>query len=126
LKKRLLRRICGSVGRISAKEKHSLQNQCKIFPRQNHQHTDLAGSEDLALAGTISKESIDFLTRLIKKNEAVIEDRVELNPPYEKLQRVFGIGKMLALTIMLETGPISRFAKIGNYVSSCCHNCILL
>jgi transposase len=49
----------------------------------------------------------------------VIERKVELKPPYEKLQSVFGIGKILALTIMLETGPISRFAKVGNYVSYC-------
>lgn len=79
----------------------------------------LAGNEDLALAGLVSKESIDFLTRQIKKIEAVIENKVELKPPYEKLQSVFGIGKILALTIMLETGPITRFAKVGNYVSYC-------
>jgi len=79
----------------------------------------LSGNEDLALAGTVSKESIDFLTRQIKKIEAVVEDRVELKPPYAKLQSVFGIGKILAFTIMLETGPISRFAKVGNYVSYC-------
>jgi transposase len=79
----------------------------------------LAGSEDLALAGLVSKESIDFLTRQIKKIEAVVENKVELKPPYEKLQSVFGIGKILALTIMLETGPITRFAKVGNYVSYC-------
>ena len=79
----------------------------------------LAGSEDLALAGMVSKESINFLTRQIKKIETVIEAKVELKPPYEKLQSVFGIGKILALTIMLETGPISRFAKVGNYVSYC-------
>jgi hypothetical protein len=65
------------------KRKAQFLNQCKIFPRQNHQHTDLAGSEYLALADTISKKSIDLLTRLIKKIEAVIENRVELNPPYE-------------------------------------------
>jgi transposase len=79
----------------------------------------LSGNEDLALSGIVSKESIDFLTRQIKKIEAVIENKVELTHPYEKLQSVFGIGKILALTIMLETGPISRFAKVGNYVSYC-------
>jgi transposase len=79
----------------------------------------LAGNEDLALAGTVSKESIDFLTLQIKKIETVVGDRIELRPPYAKLQSVFGIGKILALTIMLETGPVSRFAKVGNYVSYC-------
>ena len=30
-----------------------------------------------------------------------------------------GIGKVLALTIMLETGDIKRFKGVGNYVSYC-------
>jgi hypothetical protein len=57
----------------------------------------------------VSKEAIDFLTRQIRKIAAVIEDKVEL----------------LALTIMLETGPISRFARsattyptVGKYRAS--------
>ena len=79
----------------------------------------LTQNEDLALAGMVSKESIDHLTRQIKKIEAVIEDRLELKPSYAKLLSVFGVGKILALTIMLETGPISRFAKVGNYASYC-------
>jgi transposase len=79
----------------------------------------LSENEDLALAGMVSKESIDFPTRQIKRIEAVIERRVELKPSYAKLLSVFGIGQILALTIMLETGPISRFAKVGNYVSYC-------
>lgn len=79
----------------------------------------LTRNEDLALAGMVSKESIDFLTRQIKKIEAVIEDKVELKSSYAKLQSVFGVGKILALTIMLETGPINRFAKVGNYASYC-------
>jgi transposase len=59
----------------------------------------LTRNEDLALAGMVSKEAIDFLTRQIKKIEAVIEDKVELKPSYAKLQSVFGVGKILALTI---------------------------
>ncbi|MCL4479745.1 MAG: transposase, partial [Deltaproteobacteria bacterium] len=30
-----------------------------------------------------------------------------------------GVGKILGLTIMLETGPIERFMKAGNYASYC-------
>ena len=30
-----------------------------------------------------------------------------------------GIGMILGLTIMLETGDINRFAKVGNYTSYC-------
>ncbi len=79
----------------------------------------LTGNEDLALAGKVSKESIDFLTCKIKTIEAVIVKKLELREPYTNLLTVYGIGKILALTIMLETGPVSRFEKVGNYVSYC-------
>jgi transposase len=75
--------------------------------------------EDLALAGKVSKESIDFLTRKIKEVEAVVENKLEIKEPYDRLLTEPGVGKILGLTVMLETGPISRFAKVGNYVSYC-------
>jgi transposase len=79
----------------------------------------LADNEDLALAGKVSKETIDFLTLKIKAIERVVEGKVKLREPYDRLLDVPGIGKILALTIMLETGPISRFDKVGNFVSYC-------
>lgn len=79
----------------------------------------LAFNEDLALAGKVSKESIDFLSRKIRAIESVVVKRVNLREPYQMLLTIPGIGKVLALTIMLETGPITRFAKAGNYVSYC-------
>ena len=36
-----------------------------------------------------------------------------------QLNTVPGIGKILGMTIMLETGNINRFAKVGNYTSYC-------
>lgn len=74
---------------------------------------------DLALAGAVSKESIDYLTRQIKRIEAVVEERLELQEPYRNLLTIPGVGKILALTIMLETGPICRFPNVGNYASYC-------
>ena len=79
----------------------------------------LEGDEDVLLAGSISKETIDHLTRQIRSIEKAVEAKVKLSPPYVRLLGVPGVGKILALTIMLETGPISRFAKVGNYVSYC-------
>jgi len=76
----------------------------------------LTANEDIALAGKVSKEIIDFLTRKIKAIEHVVEGKVKLREPYDPLLDVPGIGKILALTIMLETGPISRFDKVGNFV----------
>ena len=79
----------------------------------------LEGSEDLAMAGRVSKEAIDFLTRQIRKIEGVMEKKVALKEAYRYLLTLPGVGKILALTIMLETGPISRFATVGDYTSYC-------
>jgi transposase len=43
--------------------------------------------------------------------------QVRLRPAYRHLLTVNGIGKVLGLIIMLETGPVQRFAKVGNYSS---------
>jgi transposase len=79
----------------------------------------LEGNEELVLAGQVSKESIDHLTRQIQKIERVVLQRVGLKDSYRFLLTLPGVGKILALTIMLETGPVSRFATVGDYVSYC-------
>ena len=79
----------------------------------------LEGSEDLAMAGRISKETIDFLTHQIDQIERRIDKQVRLKGAYRFLQTLPGMGKILALTIMLETEPISRFETVGDYVSYC-------
>ena len=79
----------------------------------------LGGNEDLALAGRVSKETIDFLTQQIHQIEGVVEKRVRLKEAYRYLLTLPGVGKILSLTIMLETGPISRFATVGEYASYC-------
>jgi transposase len=79
----------------------------------------LEGNEDLAFAGRVSKEVIDHLTRQIHKIEWVVQKRVVLKEPYRYLLTLPGVGKVLSLTIMLETGPISRFETVGDYVSYC-------
>jgi len=45
--------------------------------------------------------------------------QVQLRAAYRLLLSVSGIGKVLGLVIMLETGPVGRFAKVGNYGSYC-------
>ena len=87
--------------------------------REDHISPLLGDNEDLALAGSVSKETIDFLTRKIKDIERVVEQKIDDVGPYQKLLTMPGVGKILGLTIQLETGPISRFAKVGNYVSYC-------
>jgi transposase len=54
--------------------------------------------------------AIDLLER-----EALAQ--VRLRPAYRHLLSVSGIGRVLGLTILLETGPVERFAHVGNYAS---------
>jgi transposase len=79
----------------------------------------LAGNDDLSLAGKVSKDAIDALTRQIKAIEVVVEKRIDIRNPYDLLLSLPGVGRVLGLTIMMETGPIERFADVGNYVSYC-------
>lgn len=79
----------------------------------------LAGQEDLELSGTASKDCIDFLSRKIREIERAVESKVQLKAAFTGLQTIPGVGLILALTIMLETGDIGRFAKVGNFASYC-------
>lgn len=53
--------------------------------RENRVHPLLADNEDLALAGQVSKDSIDFLTRQIRAIETFIEKKLELKDAYKNL-----------------------------------------
>ena len=79
----------------------------------------LAGQEDLELSGRVSKEAIDFLTRKIWEIERAAQAKIKLKEPFNYLKTICGVGKVLSLTIMLETGPIGRFPKVGDYASYC-------
>jgi transposase len=44
---------------------------------------------------------------------------MQRTPLYDLLQTVDGIGPILAQTILLETGDIGRFPRVGDYASYC-------
>jgi len=48
-----------------------------------------------------------------------VTQRVKLRAEFQDLLTVSGIGQILALTIMLETGDIRRFPAVGNFASYC-------
>jgi len=64
---------------------------------------------NLAVAQALSAE--------IERLEREIVSQVKLAAQFEPLLSVPGIGKILGLCIMLETGEIARFAKVGNFAS---------
>lgn len=87
--------------------------------RKNHISPLLEENEDIALAGEASKKTIDFLTKEIKTIEDAVLRKVELREQYKFLTTIPGVGKIISLTIMLESGAVERFEHVGNYVSYC-------
>ena len=75
--------------------------------------------EHLILTGETNIAIVRFLTEKIRALEKAALKRAKIKPEYEKLMTVQGIGIILTLTIMLETGDIRRFPSAGNYASYC-------
>ncbi len=94
-------------------ERASVGSITKLYPAEVN---PLFADKRLVMMGQTNIETIRFLNKQIEK--AVLGE-VKLKPEYEKLLTVPGIGNILALTIMLETGDIGRFREAGNYTSYC-------
>lgn len=69
----------------------------------------LAIQSNLAVTITLGAQ-IDLL-------EKRLQESVGERPDYVLLSSVPGIGRILATIILLETGPIDRFAAVGNFAS---------
>jgi transposase len=72
---------------------------------------------NVALAVKSNVKVMNCLLEQISVLETAVHRQVRLRKSYKKLLTAPGIGKILALTIMLETGDISRFGEVGHYVS---------
>lgn len=80
---------------------------------------ELLVNPDLALAVKANLAMMQCGNQQIGLLERTITDRIKLREEFSFLKTVPGIGQTLALTIMLETGDIGRFAGVGNYASYC-------
>lgn len=77
----------------------------------------LLGDELIAMAPRASLTMISSFQEEIKKLEKTARAHAKLRSEYELLKTVWGVGTILGLTIMYETGEISRFAQVGDYCS---------
>ena len=108
-----------SVQNLMARNRgHSLSaNQVK---RLTYEEVDrLLPNADLALAVKANLAVMRTLEGVIDLLEKTVKGRIKLRPQFKPLLTVSGIGDILGLTIMLESGEIGRFAKVGNYASYC-------
>lgn len=77
--------------------------------------------DDLTVCRSINADMacIDALNVEIETLEGYLNQHCKLKKPYKLLTGIQGIGNILAMTIMLETGDIRRFPSVGQYASYC-------
>ena len=79
----------------------------------------LLPDSDLALAVKANLSVLSSADQQVELLEQIVTQRVKLRPQFSFLKTVPGIGEILALTVMLETGDIGRFCTVGNFASYC-------
>ena len=79
----------------------------------------VVGDHNVRLALQSEYYLVKSLIKQIKIIEASILDQLEPLPEYQLLKSIPGIGDILASTIWLEIGDISRFKSPGNFASYC-------
>jgi transposase len=80
---------------------------------------ELLPDGDLALALKANLSVMSSADEQVQILEQIVTQRVQLRAQFSFLKTAPGIGEILALTVMLETGDIRRFARVGNYASYC-------
>lgn len=108
-----------SIQNLMSRNTGKSMSAAKIKTMTEDSLNEMFENEDVAMAVGCNIRACKFLTKEILILEKAIQSRACLRPEYENLLSVDGIGKVLALTIMFETGDISRFKKVGNFASYC-------
>jgi transposase len=80
---------------------------------------ELFASPDLALAVKANLALMSCADEQTELLEKTVRERIKLRAEFSFLKTVPGIGQILALTIMLETGEVQRFPTVGDYASYC-------
>jgi len=74
---------------------------------------------NVRLAVASNMINAECLAKQITMIEVSLKKQLKLKENFIELTSIDGIGLILALTIMLETGDITRFEKVGHYASYC-------
>jgi transposase len=75
--------------------------------------------DPVCLSVASTRRVIDCVADEAEQLEQEILRQLKPDPSLRLLKTVAGVGDILALTIRLETGEISRFPSAGNYASYC-------
>jgi transposase len=108
-----------SIGNLVSRNTGGSMSGNRIKKLRLEDVEELFTDQSIALAVKSNLVVMQALQEQVKLLESAVKVQVKLKPSYEILLSVPGIGEILGLTIMLETGDIRRFAKVGQYASYC-------
>jgi transposase len=108
-----------SIHNLYARNTGSRLSNQAVKQLTKEQILDQFEDPNLVLAIESNRSIMNALNAQIKVLEQAVIMQTKLDPRYRYLLSIGGIGPILALTIMLETGTIERFQKVGNFTSYC-------
>lgn len=91
----------------------------KIKDLEEEQILAYITDEHVRLAAKSQLIILHSLMREVSNLERTILAKIKNDKQFKLLNSVPGIGPVLAMTILLETGEIQRFKQVGNYSSYC-------
>lgn len=94
-------------------------NGNRIKTLDAEQVDQLLANPDLSLAVKANLTVMQCVDEQIGLLERTVSERIKLREEFSLLRTVPGIGLILGLTIMLETGDVGRFDSVGHYASYC-------
>ena len=106
-----------SVENILARTSGSRASSNAIKRLSSERVDTLGLAGDVALAVQANLAIIEALNMQISQLERRLVQGATPRPEYALLRSIPGIGEVLAIVILLETGDISRFAQVGNFAS---------
>jgi len=87
--------------------------------KSNNKILDYIKDENVKFAVQSQLKVLDCIKEQIKLLEKQILKIIKPDANFELLKSITGVGPILAMTILLETGDIKRFKSAGNYSSYC-------
>lgn len=91
----------------------------KLIKKADYSVLNFVSDHHVKMAIKANLDVIKVLNDQIDNLEKIVLQQMQLKPEFQLLRTVNGIGPILALTIMLETGDITRFPAVGNFASYC-------
>ena len=108
-----------SLQNILARNTAQSLSSYKIKNLDDEQAEQLLDDPNTTLALKCNLNVIRCLQSSITKIETTVLRQVRIRAEFKQLLTVAGIGEILGLTIMLESGDMDRFSKVGNFSSYC-------